>query len=185
MDPKVGEITGLLNDLAGDSPTGERLWELVYPELRRRAKAISQNERSDHTLSATAIVNETYVRLSSRAPHEWTDRSHFYAVASTIMRNVLIDYARARLTNKRGSGARKEVLDEAVFPAVEADEEGFRVAEAALEQLATEHDRAALVVSMRVFGGLTVAEIAREVGVSERTIKNDWTFAKERLAEIL
>jgi len=90
-EDRTGEITALLNLEGGEAITGDRLWALVYPELRRRAGAIVSGERSDHTLSATAVINETYVRLSTRAPHEWEDRTHFYAVAASIMRHVLID----------------------------------------------------------------------------------------------
>jgi RNA polymerase sigma factor (TIGR02999 family) len=181
---RKGEITELLN-LQGGALTGDRLWQLVYPELRRRARRLAVDERSDHTLSATAIVNEAYMRLATRAPHEWEDRRHFYAVASSIMRHVLIDHARARAAGKRGSGARREVLDESVFPGLEHDEDGILAAGQALEQLSTEHERAALVVSLKVFGGLTIPEIAREVGVSERTVKNDWQLARDSLAALL
>ena len=185
MRERPGEITELLNLAGGEAMTGDRLWELVYPELRRRARAICSNERGDHTLSATAVVNEAYVRLSSREHHEWEDRSHFYAVAANTMRHVLIDHARARAADKRGGGARKQALDESVFPDVSNDEEGLVAAGEALEQLAAEHPRAALVVSLRVFGGLTVPQIAREVGVSERTIKNDWQLARDALQALL
>jgi RNA polymerase sigma factor (TIGR02999 family) len=130
-------------------------------------------------------VNEAYVRLSSRMAHEWEDRSHFYNVASGIMRHVLIDHARGRLASKRGGGATKQELDESVFPSVSLDEEGLRQAEQALEILAGEHERAALVVTLKVFGGLTIPEIAAEVKVAERTVKNDWALARERLASIL
>ena len=130
-------------------------------------------------------AGETYVRLSTRAPHEWEDRTHFYAVAASIMRHVLIDHARARAASKRGGGARKFSLEESLFPAVENDEAGFHAAEQALEQLASEHERAALVVSLRVFGGLTVSEVAREVGISEGSVGNDWNVAKERLRSLL
>jgi len=184
VSERKGEITELLN-LHGGEITGDRLWQLVYPELRRRARRLCSNERSDHTLSATAVVNEAYVRLASRAPHEWDDRSHFYAVASSIMRHVLIDHARARAAGKRGAGARREALDESVFPQLGHDEDGIVAAGEALEQLAAEHERAALVVSLKVFGGLTIPEIAREVGVSERTIKNDWHLARDELAALL
>jgi len=180
-----GEITGLLRVAADDSSLADRLWELVYPELRKRAAFLVQRERSDHTLSATAVVNEAFVRLSSRMAHEWKDRSHFYAVASGIMRHVLIDHARSHRADKRGGGAPKQELVESVFPSVRNDEDGFGEAERALDALAQESERAALVVALRVFGGLTIPEIAREVKVAERTVKNDWALAKERLAEIL
>lgn len=183
-DP-TGEITGLLRRASEDSQSADQLWERVYPELRKRAARLVRGERSDHTLSATAVVNEAYVRLSSRMAHEWEDRSHFYNVASGIMRHVLIDHARSHRAEKRGAGARKQELDESVFPSIRADEEGFQVAERALEIFASEHDRAALVVTLKVFGGLTIPEIAREVKVAERTVKNDWALARDRLAMIL
>ena len=181
----TGEITGLLRVAGEDTSMADQLWELVYPELRRRAGGLVRNERSDHTLSATAVVNEAFVRLSTRMAHEWEDRSHFYNVASGIMRHVLIDHARSHRAEKRGGGAAKQELDEALFPAVVDDEEGFQVAERALEIFAGEHERAALVVTLKVFGGLTIPEIAHEVKVAERTVKNDWALAKKRLADIL
>jgi RNA polymerase sigma-70 factor (ECF subfamily) len=191
MKERAGDITELLNRAssqergASEGGGADRLWELVYPELRRRAGAIFHGERDGHTLSATAVVNETFVRLSSRKPHEWEDRSHFYAVAAGIMRHVLIDHARARAADKRGGGARKEPLDEAVFPAMQADEEGLAAAGEALELLAEEHERAALVVALHVFGGLTFREISDELAVSERTVKNDWALAKDELQRLL
>jgi RNA polymerase sigma factor (TIGR02999 family) len=183
-DPKRrGEITELLNTTADGKPA-DRLWELVYPELRRRARSMVRGERSGHTLSATAVVNEVFVRLATDSPRQWKDRSHFYAAASGIMRHVLIDHARSRAAEKRGGGAVKETLDEGVFPAVPADEQGFRAAEDALDELALKHNRAALVVALRVFGGLTVPEVAEELDVSERTVKADWMIARLRLREI-
>jgi RNA polymerase sigma factor (TIGR02999 family) len=187
--PKQGEITELLNKTPGtpdETPmSGERLWELVYPELRKRAKALYGREAAGGTLSATAILNEAYLRLASEEPREWHDRSHFYAVSSGIMRNVLIDHARARTAAKRGGGATRQTLDENVFPAVNADDEGYRAVQEALDRLAEKHERAALVVALRVFGGLTVAEVAKELDVSERTAKADFMIARVRLRELL
>jgi len=182
---QAGEITGLLRVAGQGTMMADQLWQLVYPELRKRAAYLVKNERSDHTLSATAVVNEAYVRLASRDAHEWEDRSHFYNVAASIMRHVLIDHARSHRAGKRGGGATKQELGESIFPSVTADDEGFRVAEQALETFAQEHERAALVVTLKVFGGLTIPEIAREVRVAERTVKNDWALARERLAVIL
>jgi len=186
MDRKSGEITQLLNtrQMTGGSQA-DRLWELVYPELRRRAKNLFRGERDSHTLSATAVVNEAFVRLATREPGEWKDRSHFYAVASGIMRHVLIDHARSRTADKRGGGALRQTLDEAVFPALEASDDGYRAAEEALERLAEHNERAALVVAMRVFGGLTVEEVAAELGVAPRTVKGDWVVARAKLARLL
>ena len=188
-DPRPGEITELLNRPA-DSPeetpmSGDRLWELVYPELKRRARALHRREAEGGTLSATAILNEAYVRLDTDEPREWKDRAHFYAVSSGIMRNVLIDHARARSAAKRGGGAVRQSLDENVFPSQMADDAGYRAAEQALEKLAVKHERAALVVAMRVFGGLTVSEVAKELEISERTAKADFMIARVRLRELL
>jgi RNA polymerase sigma factor (TIGR02999 family) len=189
MPPKEGEITELLNkpgeDAAAAPMSGERLWELVYPELRKRARSLASREAAGSTLSTTAIINEAYVRLASSPPREWKDRSHFYAVSSGIMRNVLVDHARARTAAKRGGGAVRQSLDEAMFPATKSDDEGFRAAQQALDRLSEKHERAALGVALRVFGGLTVAEVATELGVSERTAKADWMIARVKLREIL
>ena len=186
---KQGAITELLNDTAataGSNPlSADRLWELVYPELRKRAKALYLKERADPTLSPTAIIHEAYVRLASLSPREWKDRSHFYAVSSGIMRNVLIDHARAKTAAKRGGHTIDQSLDESVFPSTRADESGYQAAREALERLAVKHERAALGVAMRVFGGLTVAEVASELGVSERTAKSDFVIARVKLREFL
>ena len=107
-----GEITELLNT---ETASGDRLWELVYPELRQRARSMVRGERAGHTLSATAVVNEVFMRLANDSPRQWQDRSHFYAVASGIMRHVLIDHARSRAASKRGGGAPKESLDETLL----------------------------------------------------------------------
>ena len=181
----TGEVTGLLRFAGADANMADQLWELVYPELRKRAAYLVRNERSDHTLSATAVVNEAFVRLSSRMAHEWEDRSHFYNVASGIMRHVLIDYARARTSEKRGGANVRETLDENVFPAIAASEEGYQEARDALDRLALENDRAATVVALRAFGGLTVEEVALELSISERTVKSDWVTARVRLKSIL
>lgn len=185
MVAKDDEITVLLNRAEESDRPADQLWELVYPELRRRAKNLFRNERTDHTLSATAVINEVFVRLSTASAREWQDRTHFYSAASGIMRHVLIDHARARSAGKRGGGATRESLDENVFPAMTDSETGYRDAREALDQLALENDRAALVVALRVFGGLTVEEIAGELSISERTVKSDWVTARVRLKSIL
>lgn len=186
MSRQREDITRLLNTVPEDEPgAADLLWEAVYPELRARARRIFSSERRDHTLSATGVVNEAYLRLAHLSPREWRDRTQFYATASGIMRQVLVDHARTRLAAKRGGGAAKVPLEEDMFPAVDADLDGIRTAEQALEQLALRHERAALVVALRVFGGLSVDEVAEEVGVSPRTVKADWMIARERLRPLL
>ena len=184
-DDPDDEITLMLNHPQQTSSPADQLWELVYPELRRRARNLFRNERSDHTLSATAVINEVFVRLATCGPQEWKDRTHFYSAASGIMRHVLIDYARARTAHKRGSGRTRQTLDESVFPSVAVTEEGYKEAAQSLDQLADENERAALVVAMRVFGGLTVEEVAEELSISKRTVKSDWVLARVRLKQIL
>jgi len=183
--PEEDEITLLLNRTEQSGHPADQLWELVYPELRRRARNLFKNERSDHTLSATAVINEVFVRLTTASAREWQDRRHFYAAASGIMRHVLIDHARARTAEKRGGANVRETLDEAVFPDVSDSESGYAEARDALDQLALENDRAATVVALRVFGGLTVDEIAGELSLSPRTVKSDWVTARVRLKDIL
>ena len=178
------EITQLLNT-PDERVAADRLWAAVYPELRRRAGAMFRHERPGHTLSATGVVNETYLRLATHEPKEWKNRSQFYAVASQIMRQVLIDHARKRGAAKRGGGVTSQPLEEEIFPSMRDDAEGLRIAEQALEIVASKHSRAALVVAMRVFGGLTVEEIAEELEVSPRTVKADWLVAKMRLRIVL
>ena len=186
--PGPGEITQLLNEpisATGTAPTaGDRLWELVYPELKRRARVLKHRERGG-SLSATAVLNEAFERIATLEPREWTDRAHFYAVSAGIMRNVLIDHARARNAAKRGGGAVRESLDETVFPSVQADEGGYASARAALDALAVKHERAAMVVALHVFGGLTFPEVGKELGISERTAKADWMIARVKLREHL
>ena len=188
MASKEGKITELLNRQAGNHEkaiSGEALWELVYPELRKRATALFKRERAGGTLSPTAVVNEAYVRLATQGPREWQDRSHFYAVSSGIMRNVLIDHARAKNAAKRGGGDPRKTLDENIFPSTAADEDGYRAAQQALDILAEKHERAALGVALRVFGGLTVTEVAKELKISERTAKADWMIARVKLKVLL
>lgn len=186
MCPSRDDITSLLNTPPEVDPgAADALWEAVYPELRNRARGMFRHERRDHTLSATGVVNEAYLRLAQHGPREWKNRSQFYAVASGIMRQVLVDHARRRAAAKRGGGAAKQALDEELFPAIGDDPEGFRIAEEALERLAQRQERAALVVALRVFGGLTVPEVAQELAISERTVKVDWLLARARLRSLL
>jgi RNA polymerase sigma factor (TIGR02999 family) len=170
------EVTRLLNEMnPGSESSPERLLELVYDDLRRLAGAYMQNERSDHTLQATALVHEAYMRLVDWKNVSWQNRAQFFSVAAEVMRKVLIDHARARASQKRFG--HKLVLDEAVSLPDRRPIDLIALDEAliALEKL---DPRQAKIVELRFFGGLTIEETAYILQVSERTVRREWTFAK-------
>ena len=161
----------------GDRTALDRLVPLVESELRRLARACMGRERNDHTLQATALVNEAFLRLADARQVRWQDRAHFFGIAARLMRRVLVDYARARGYQKRGGGAERVVLDEARLV---ADEPPLDVValDAALEAFAAVDARRSRVVELRFFGGLTVEETAEVLHVSAETVKRDWRLAK-------
>jgi len=173
-----GEITRLLAQMrAGDEQAQEELAPLVYDELRRLARGYMRWERSDHTLQPTALVNEAYLRLIEGAPVSWKDRTHFFAVASQLMRRILVDHARARNAEKRMGVGRKVSLDEALgFP--EQKGVDLLALDEALERLEERDPRQARIVEMRFFGGLSEEEIASHLGISARTVRREWSVAR-------
>jgi RNA polymerase sigma factor (TIGR02999 family) len=172
-----GEITSLLEEVRnGDAQAFATLIPLVYSEMRRLAAYFLERQRPDHTLQPTALVHEVYLRLVGRTSPDCRDREHFFNSAAQIMRNLLVDYARATQRFKRGGGTRVLSLDEAsVFAAVDAEE--LLVLHQALSRLSEFDPRAAKVVELRHFVGLDVPETATALQVSERTVKRDWTSA--------
>jgi RNA polymerase sigma-70 factor (ECF subfamily) len=185
--PVRQEITDLLQEAArpdGGDEAHERLYEAVYPELRRMAAGLMRRERPDHTLQATALVNEAYIQLVDRARVEWDGRAHFFGAAARAMRRILVDHARRRRADRRGGGARRITLDEAQLPGAGSDE-GLLTINDALERLAAFDPRGARIVELRVFGGLSVPEAAQLLGVSKRTVDGDWAVAKRYLARAL
>jgi RNA polymerase sigma-70 factor (ECF subfamily) len=179
--PESG-VTGLLQAwTAGDRDALERIVVLVYPELRRIARRCLTNERPGHTLQATALVNEAYLRLVDIDRMQWRDRSHFFAVGARIMRRILVDHARSRGYAKRGGGGQRVDFNEALVVSPEMDPALVRMDEA-LTQLATFDPRKARIVEMRYFGGLNAAEIASVLGVSVQTVNRDWSLARSWLA---
>jgi RNA polymerase sigma factor (TIGR02999 family) len=155
----------------------DQLLPLVYDELRAIAHRQLRAERTDHTLSTTALVHEAYLRLVDQRRVDWRDRTHFFAVASRVMRRVLVDYARRRGAKKR-EGARDAIpLDEAVI-AVDEQAEMLVALDEALTRLGELEPRLVHVVEMRFFAGLTEDETAELLGVSPRTVRNDWVKAK-------
>lgn len=178
----VPEITGLLQAWSGgDRGALERILILVYPELRKIAQRCLTNERSGHTLQATALVNEAYLRFVGIQQIEWQDRAHFFAVAARLMRRILVDYARSKGSAKRGADARRVDFNEALVVSAELDPALVRMDDA-LNQLATVDSRKAQIVEMRYFGGLSAEDIATVLGVSVQTVHRDWSFAKSWLA---
>ncbi|HLN00824.1 MAG TPA: sigma-70 family RNA polymerase sigma factor [Bryobacteraceae bacterium] len=176
------EITGLLQAWSGgDTDALERIVVLVYPELRKIAKRCLASERTGHTLQATALVNEAYLRLIDIQRMQWHDRAHFFAVGARLMRRILVDYARSRGFAKRGGGARRVDLNEALIVSSEMDPALVRMDDA-LTQLAAFDPRKAKIVEMRYFGGLNADDIASVLGVSPQTVNRDWSLAKAWLA---
>lgn len=163
---------------AGDGAALDRVIKILYEDLRELARSRLRAERPGHTLGATALVNEAYLRLMRQHQIRVESRGQFLAVASTTMRRVLVDYARTRKRLKRGGGAEVVPLEEveAFLSFEEADE--ILALEAALERLAAANPRAATVVEHRFFSGLSVEEIAGLLGVSEKTVRRDWLTAR-------
>ncbi len=161
----------------GDQQALDALFEAVYAELRRVARSYLDNERPDHTLQATALVNEAYVRLFGQESISWQNRGHFFSVAAHVMRNILIDHARQYRSEKRGAGARKLSLDEAVSFCSERDVDLVKLDDA-LRTLETLDPRHVKIVEMRFFGGLSIEEIAEVLQISTATVSREWLKAK-------
>jgi RNA polymerase sigma-70 factor (ECF subfamily) len=176
-DPK-GEVTQLLADWSqGDPAALEKLAPLVYEELRRLAHRYMEGQRPDHTLQTTALVNEAYLRLADQKRANFTNRSHFLAVAAKAMRQILVNHAKAAQRQKRGGGASKVELDEAALVSPEQPQAILDLNDA-LERLATLDSRKAHVVELRYFGGLQQEEIAEVLKISTITVRRDWVFAR-------
>jgi RNA polymerase sigma-70 factor, ECF subfamily len=178
MDSHPGDVTALLKQVRdGEVGAQDRLASLVYRELRKLAASKLRAERQGHTLSPTALANEAWVRFGSGIPQmDLEDRRHFYGVAATSMRRILVEYARRKNAVKRGEGA-EQVEIEAIDPAAPNDERLVRLDEA-LTRLASIRPRSAHVVELRFFGGFTHSEIAEQLNVERRTVDRDWEFAK-------
>ena len=179
-EPSVSpdRITQLLEQWShGDNAALAELTPLVYEELRRLAHHFMGGERSDHTLQTTALVNEAYLRLAGQSNLRWQSRAHFFAVAARAMRQILVNYAKASQSQKRGGGALKVELNEVALISPEQTTEILDVHEA-LERLATLDSRKAHVVELKYFGGLKHDEIAEVLKISTVTVRRDWVFAK-------
>jgi len=172
------EFTALLTEYRkGDQEAGKQLAVVVYQELRRLAQYYLQRERPDHTLQATALVHEAYIRLFSDGDCAWRDRAHFFNVAAQQMRRLLVDHARAAQADKRYGGKLRLSLEMLTGVAEERDEDLITLDEA-LGRLEALYPRASQVVELRFFGGLTEKEAAEVLEISAATLKRDWDFAK-------
>ena len=164
----------------GDANAADRLMPLVYDGLRKIAAQYLRKERSDHTFQPTALVHEAYLKLIDVSDANWQDRAHFFAAASTMMRHILVDHARARLTDKRGGAFQRIELDEAVSFSDRTGEKNLDILalDTALTQLAGFDERQTRIVELRFFGGLTVEETAEVLKISPATVKREWSLAK-------
>jgi len=176
--PPPGVVTELLRAWGdGDDRALQQLTPLVEGELRRLARAYMARERRDHTLQATALVNEAYLRLVDIQRMRWQNRAHFFAVAARLMRRILVDAARSRQYQKRGGRAQHVSFDEALLVSAEAPDQLVALDDA-LEALAAFAERKSQVVELRYFGGLSVEETAEVLKISPETVMRDWKFAK-------
>lgn len=184
MDREADVTNQLLAWRAGEASARESLFPLVYDELRRIAHRHMSGERAGHTLDTTGLVHEAYLKLVDQTRVEWTDRSHFFAIASNAMRRILVDYARRYRTDKRGAAPRRVSLTDDMLVAEERADTLLAVDEALLE-LAKIDERLSRVVECRFFAGLTEEETAEALGVTARTVRRDWTKAKGWLHKAL
>jgi RNA polymerase sigma factor (TIGR02999 family) len=171
------EVTAILQEMNnGASNAPERLLPLVYDELRRLAQSYMKSERPDHTLQATALVHDAYIRLVDWENVSWQNRAHFFSVAAGVMRNMLVNHAVKRKAQKRDFGQRIELTENVSFggsPEIDLVE-----LNEALESLAEIEPRQEKIIEMRFFGGLSIDETAHVLGISPATVKREWAIAK-------
>jgi RNA polymerase sigma factor (TIGR02999 family) len=174
----ASEITRILQDWNdGSEDAKERLLPFVYDELRRQARFFMAKERSNHTLQPTALVHEAFLRLSEQSGIDWQNRNHFYGIASRLMRQILVDHARAHAAEKRGASPIHFSIDDVQIP-VEERAGSILALDEVLQRLATFDERQATIIEMRFFGGMNNAEIAEALDISERTVGREWQSAR-------
>jgi RNA polymerase sigma factor (TIGR02999 family) len=179
MPAPEGEVTLLLTELRdGNQQAANRLMPLIYNELRKMAGSYMQRERSGHTLQATALVNEVYMRLAGGETAPWQNRAHFFAIAAHAMREVLLDYARRHNAGKRGGKDAQKVTIDVELRGVSPKIENVIAIDEALERLARIDPRQSRLIELRFFAGLSVEEAAEVMGVSPVTVKREWRSAK-------
>ncbi len=182
LKSKKKDITKLLVEWSdGSNEALDELMPLVYDELHRMARNYMSNQPPHHTLQATALINEAYVKLADNKEKIWQNRAHFFAIASSAMRHILVDHARARSAGKRGGGQTQVIsLDEVAEISNERASEIIKLDDA-LNLLAAEDERKGRVVELRYFGGLSIEETAEVLKVSTKTVIRDWRFSKSWL----
>lgn len=180
MSPEpTPDVTQLLVSWSmGNQAALEELMPLVYGELRRLASAYLRRERPDHTLQSTALVNEAFLKLVNQRDVEWRSRAHFYGIAAQMIRRILVDYARSHHAEKRGSGAVKLALDEAMAVPHQNTDLNLVDLNDALEQLAQMDPRQNRIVELRFFAGLSIEETAEVMQLSPATVKREWNSAR-------
>jgi RNA polymerase sigma factor (TIGR02999 family) len=183
--PSKHQVTQLLIEWSnGNKAALDELMPLVHKELHRLAHRYLSRERPDHTLQTTALVNEAYLRLVDRENVHWQNRAHFFAISAQLMRCILVDHARSLAYAKRGGGARKIALDEALIGSQERAADVVALDDA-LKQLASFDPQQSRIVELRFFGGLTIEETAEALSISPATIKREWVSAKAWLYQEL
>ena len=177
--PTRGDITEMLKACSGGNREAiDDLMPLVYRELRQQAQRFLNLERPDHTLQTTALVHEAYLRLIDQRFVDWQNRAHFFGMAATMMRRILVNYAHHAQRLKRGGAERDLPLDEALNVAVEDRDVDLLALDRALNELATLDERQAKIVELRYFSGLSIEETAEVLSISPATVKRDWNMAK-------
>lgn len=162
----------------GNRDALEDLMPLVYDELHKQAARFLRHERRDHTLQATALIHETYLKLSGQDEIDWENRAHFFAISSKLMRRILVDHARAKNRQKRGGDAVKLALDEAGSVAIQEKGIDLMALDEALQRLEKKDSQQARIVELRYFAGLSLEETAAALKVSRTTVATDWSMAK-------
>jgi len=177
--PVDANITAMLRDWNSGRPEAvEELLPLIYDELHRRAAAYMRRERQNHTLQPTALVHEAYIKLLDQRGGKWNDREHFFAIASKVMRRILVDHAKSRHRQKRGGTSEDLPLDDALIAGVDLDRTDLMALDEALTRLAKLDEQQERLVELRYFAGLTLDEAARALGISRATAARDWQWAK-------
>ncbi len=185
LDPRP-EITRWLHEWSsGKENALDGLMPIVYAELHRQASNYLRRERVGHTLQATALINEAYLKLIDQREVNWQNRAHFFGIAAQAMRRILVDHAKARHRNKRGGDAENLPLETAEFATSEEGSVNLIALDEALTRLAQLDERQARIVELRFFSGMSVAETAEALGFSPATVKNEWRTAKAWLFQEL